>query len=101
VRAHADGVEVVTTTAVVAQVWRQPARQVAITRLLRGMDERELTTRRGRAVGLLLGTAGSADVVDASVVEVARDGDEIVTSDPADIAGLAEAAGKTVLVTPI
>jgi hypothetical protein len=101
VRAHQDDVDVRTTSAVVAQTWRDPARQVALVRLLRGVDEAELTKRRSRAVGELLASAGTVDVVDASLVEAAIDGDEILTSDPQDIAALAEAAGKTLVVTPV
>jgi hypothetical protein len=99
--AHREEVEVRTTTAVVAQTWRDPGRQAALARLLRGVDEQELTKSRSRAVGVLLAQASRADIVDASVVEIATDGDEILTSDPRDIAALAEAAGKTLLITPV
>ncbi|MGE0784815.1 MAG: hypothetical protein AB7S26_03930 [Sandaracinaceae bacterium] len=100
-RAHDDGVDVRTTTTVVAQTWRSSARQVALARLLRAVDERELTRARARSVGELLSRAGVSDVVDASLVEIAVDGDEILTRDPTDIATLAHAAGKTLLVTPV
>ena len=41
------------------------------------------------------------DVVDASLIDLARDGDEILTSDPGDLAALAFAAGKTLIITPV
>jgi len=100
-RALRDDVEVRTTTAVVAQTWRNPARQAALVRLLRGIDEQELTRARSRSVGVLLAESTSTDIADASVVEIARDGDEILTSDPDDIVSLAKAAGKMVMVTPL
>jgi hypothetical protein len=100
-RAHDDGVDVRTTTTVVAQTWRRPAKQVALARLLRGVDERELTRARGRSVGELLSRTSASDIVDASIIEIANDGDEILTSDPDDIVALAEAAKKTLVVTPV
>jgi hypothetical protein len=100
-RAHREDIEVRTTTAAVAQVWRHPARQVALTRLLRGVDERELTQTRSRAIGVLLARAKRSDVVDASLVDAAKEGDELLTSDPEDVATLANAAGKTLVITRV
>jgi hypothetical protein len=100
-RAARDGVAVRTSTAVVAQVWRGGARQTDLARLLRGVDEVELTRERARSGGKLLGSAGTADVVDGALVDVAVDGDEILTSDPDDIAHLAEKAKKTIIITRV
>lgn len=100
-RAERTETPVLTTAGVVAQVWRDPARQARLARLLRGVDEVELTRSRGRAVGTLLGASRSVDVVDGSVVDAAEDGDEILTTDPGDITPLATVAGKTVIVTPV
>jgi hypothetical protein len=49
----------------------------------------------------LLGLAESSDVVDASLVEVAREGDEILTSDPTDLVRLAEASRRSLVITPV
>ena len=100
-RAERTETPVLTTAGVIAQVWREPARQARVARLLRGVEEVELTRVRARVVGLLLGVSKSADVVDGSVLEAAEDGDEILTSDPDDITPLANAAGKTVIVTSV
>ena len=100
-RAERTETPVLTTTAVVAQVWRDPARQVRLSRLLQGVDEAELTRKRSRSIGQLLREAGKADVVDGSLVDLAADGDEVLTGDPADIAPMITAAGKTVIITPI
>jgi hypothetical protein len=100
-RAHREDIEVRTTTAAVAQTWRNPARQVALARLLRGIDERELTKSRARAIGVLLARVKHIDVVDASLVDAANEGDEILTSDPDDLARLAAAAGRTLVITRV
>lgn len=73
---------------VVAQVWRNPARQVRLVRLL-ATDEVEvhaLDAETARAAGHLCGATGSADVIDASVVLLARQhGGIVVTSDASDL----------------
>ena len=90
-----------TAAAVVAQVWRDGPRQVTLARLLRGIDEVPLTPARARAIGALLRLSRSDDVCDAALVELANNGDEILTSDPHDIARIANHSGKTIVVTPL
>lgn len=87
---------------VIGQVWRGgQRRQAKLARLLPGVDVRPLDDALGRRVGVLLGDAGSTDVVDAAVVFLAHDGDEIFTSDPADLVALARMAGRHVEVIPV
>lgn len=100
-RTQRAGEAIRTSTAVVAQVWRDGARQARLARFLSGVDEVELTKPRARNVGRLLGIAGDADVVDASIVDLCFDGDEVLTSDPGDIGHLASAAGKTLIITRV
>lgn len=95
------GTPIHTTSGVVAQVWRGGGRQARLALLLRGIDERSLDEHASRRIGMLLGEAGSSDVVDASIVDIAIDGDEILTSDVADITSLADAAGKRLMITPV
>jgi hypothetical protein len=99
--AQHDEIPVRTSAAVVAQVWRDGARQARIARVLAGASEEPLDPDRARAVGVLLGANGTSDLVDAAVVDVAEEGDEILTADPEDIAALARSAGLRVLVTRI
>lgn len=99
--AQRENVPVRTSTAAVAQAWRAGARQVRLVRLLRGIEERSLDAAAARRVGVLLAHAGSADVVDGSVVDSAMSGDEVLTSDPGDLAALAEAAGKRLTLVPV
>lgn len=100
-RAYRSGEDVRTPTAVVAQAWHGGSGQARLAYLLAGVDERELTSDRARSVGRLLRQAATTDVVDGSVVDIANDGDEILTADPADIRALAAAAGKRLLVTRV
>jgi hypothetical protein len=82
---------------VVGQVWRGGrARQASIVRLLPGVEIRSLDESFGKRVGVLLGVAKATDVVDAGVVLLADDGDEIFTSDPGDLRALARASGRHV-----
>lgn len=79
----------VTHAGVVAQVWRGNRRQARLSQALKGVDVRAVDDRLGRAAGALLGAAGTSDVIDAAVVLLANDGDDIITSDADDIALLA------------
>jgi hypothetical protein len=79
---------------VIGQVWRGGyGRQANLARLIRGVDVRALDHDLGRRAGVLLGVAAANDVIDAAVVLLADEGDEIYTSDAGDLRGLAEAAG--------
>jgi hypothetical protein len=73
---------------VVAQVWRDGARQARLARLLAApiAGVVALDDHAARAVGQLLGVSGTTDVVDAAVVWCARTrGTAVVTSDPDDL----------------
>ncbi|MBW3614322.1 MAG: hypothetical protein KY439_03315 [Actinobacteria bacterium] len=87
---------------VIGQVWRGGhGRQATLARLLAGVDVRAIDDTLGRQAGVLLGQAGGADVIDAAVVLLANEGDEIFTSDPAELTALAHAAGKHVELIPL
>lgn len=90
------GPRVVTSSACVAQVWRNPARQARLTRALAAFIEYPLDPLRARGVGQLLAGSGTSDVVDAAVVALAHDGDALVTSDPVDLGRLVAVAGVDV-----
>jgi hypothetical protein len=80
---------------VVAQAWRGGSRQARLARLLSGCEVEQLDNDQARSVGVLLGEAGSADVVDGCVVEGAlRRRDLVVTADAGDLLGLAAAADR-------
>lgn len=80
---------------VIGQVWRgRGPRQARLVQALAGVDVRPLDLALGRAAGELLAAARRSDVVDAALVLLAGDGDEILTSDPDDIERLAGASGR-------
>lgn len=86
---------------VVGQAWRGGGpRQALLATALAGIDIRPLDGDLGRRVGGLLARVGSSDVIDAALVLLAEDGDEIVTSDPGDLAALAARADLHVDVIP-
>ncbi|MFN0026138.1 MAG: hypothetical protein ACKV2O_02970 [Acidimicrobiales bacterium] len=88
------GREPLTHGGVLGQVWRGGSgRQTNLARLLAGVEIAPLDSTLGRRAGVLLGVTGTSDVIDAAVVLLARDGDEIFTSDPGDLTTLARAAG--------
>lgn len=86
---------------VVGQVWRGGPRQARLARALQGVDVRPLDRALGRAVGELLARTSSSDVIDAAVVLLAADGDDLVTLDRRDFEALVRAAGRHVeLIRP-
>jgi hypothetical protein len=88
------GVEAVTSSACVAQAWRDPARQARLARALSGFVERSLGPSAARDCGLLLADARTSDIADAAIALVVQDGDTVLTSDPKDIEHLLETAGN-------
>lgn len=89
------------SAAVVAQVLRAPARQVALTRLLAGVDVRPLAQPDAGAIGQLLAQTPTNDVVDAHLAMLATDGDSVLTSDPNDLRTLLDARACRARVVPI
>ena len=76
-----------TTDAAVAQVWRNPAKQVWLTMLLKGFDVKPFGDPR--AIGQLCAVSGTKDVVDASLAVLSSTtGETVLTSDPDDMAKL-------------
>jgi hypothetical protein len=97
--AQQRGVELRTNAMVVAEVWRdRQDRQANLARLLRAVDVRAIDHQHGRQAGALLGQAGTADPIDASVVLLAEPGDRILTSDPDDLTRLAAAAANSAVI---
>lgn len=86
----------VTHAGVLGQVWRGGPRQARLSRALAGLDVRPLDEPLGRLAGQLLAVSGHSDVIDAAVALLAHDGDEIVTSDVADLTALSAATGRHV-----
>jgi hypothetical protein len=87
-RALAQGRAFRVPAGVVGQTWRDGRIQATLARFLRS-EEVEITAldeQLARSCGELCGAADSSDIIDASVVILARERrDPIVTSDPNDL----------------
>lgn len=94
--AQMEGDLPLTHAGVLGQVWRGGPRQARLSQALGGIDVRALDEALGRAAGQLLANASLSDVIDAAVVLLAKDGDEIVTVDREDLEQLAAASGRHV-----
>jgi hypothetical protein len=98
---HLAGDRPVTHGGVVGQVWRGGPRQARLAIALAGMDVRSLDERLGRVAGELLASTRMSDVVDAALVALVADGDEIITLDSEDLGRLAASAGRHIeLIRP-
>src|SRR5688572_13624411 len=94
-RALAQGRTFRVPAGVVGQAWRDGRVQATLARFLRSeeVDIIPLDEQLARSCGELCGTTNSADIIDASVVILARKRrDTIVTSDPNDLRRLDPAA---------
>ncbi len=86
-RATERGDELHTTHPVLAQVWREPARQVNLARAVRRFDIHALD--ESVTIGRRLAETETSDVVDAHLAVVAESlGTFILTGDPGDMARL-------------
>jgi hypothetical protein len=92
----------VTHGGVIGQVWRGGAgRQANLAKLLPGIEIIALDAELGRRAGVLLGRTKTSDVVDAALALLAKDGDEILTSDARDLRPLVSASGAHVDIVQV
>jgi predicted nucleic acid-binding protein len=87
------GVTILVPAGVVAEGWRNGARQARVAKLLAAAETQivPLDGVRARAAGVLLGNSGGENVIDASVVLCARERGThvaVLTSDPLDLSKL-------------
>ncbi|HEY4159401.1 MAG TPA: PIN domain-containing protein, partial [Polyangiaceae bacterium] len=88
-------VDVTVPAPVVVQVFRGP-RSAIVSKLLRACIVEPLDEARARRAGVLCGDSEQNDVTDAVVAaSAAQRGDDIVTSDPTDLAALSAFAHGT------
>lgn len=101
-RERLSGRAPLTNGAVIGQVWRGGnGKQAAVARLLAGVEVAPVDNLLGRRAGLLLARSGGSDAIDAAVVCLAQDGDDVLTSDPGDLLDLARAASVHVELIPV
>ena len=78
-----------TTAPVVAQAWRDGARQARLSKLLDALEIHGFAPAEAKVVGALLLRSGASDVADAHIVGVAvRLEDSIITADASDFRAL-------------
>jgi hypothetical protein len=89
-----EGRDVIVPAIVVGQVWRDGSRQVPLGRFLRACVIEPTLLDTAKAAGVLCGRAGTADIVDATVMVTAvRHRAIVFTSDADDLTRLADASG--------
>lgn len=87
---------------VVTQVWRSgTGRQTRLAMALRAVETVPVDGELGRRAGVLLGRCGLNDPIDAALVAMADHGDQIITSDPDDLAVLVAVSQRRVDVVAI
>lgn len=81
-----ENISLLTSAAVVAQVWRGGSHQASLARLLARTEVVALDAAVARFLGRLLGRSRMKDVVDAHVVWLAQTRNwRVLTSDPGDL----------------
>ncbi len=87
---------------VIAQVWRGgTGRQARLARALALVKVIPLDEELGRRAGVLLSQSGLTDAIDAALAALADPGDQIITSDPEDLALLVEVGKLRVDIVPV
>jgi hypothetical protein len=87
----------ITHGGVVAQIWRGGSGRLAqLAKAMRAVEIAALDGELGRHAGMLLARSGLSDAIDSAVVALANNEDQIVTSDPDDIAVLIAATDRRI-----
>jgi hypothetical protein len=83
--AHERSTPMATSAGVVAQGWYDGSRQARLATVPCRCEVVDLTAMAARRIGPMLRATSTNDVVNAHVALLARPGDAVVTSDPADL----------------
>lgn len=94
-------VDLTTSSAVVAQVWRDGRKQARLAQLLGGVAVRALAPTEDRRTGELLAQTRTDDVVDGHLGLCVGQGDHVLTSDRKDIERLLAARGVDAVVVDV
>ena len=86
-----EGVQVLTSAGVVAQVWRDGRRQANLARVLAGTDVLQLDEATARKVGEVLKVNRSDDIAHAHIALMTGPKDVVLTSDDIGIKALLRA----------
>jgi hypothetical protein len=99
--ARRSGGGLVSIPPVLGQAWRDGARQARLARSLRMVSIADTTETDARRAGGLLGEVGGEDIVDALLALLVAPGDQVLTSDPADLDELIRARGVAAVVVRV
>ena len=99
--ARRNGAVLMSTTGVVAQVWRGGSRQALLARAIPTIEIRPFLLDDAKRAGELLGAADTSDVIDAALILLATPGDQIVTSDLDDMVHLGSVRSVAVTITHV
>jgi predicted nucleic acid-binding protein len=94
-------IPLLTSGAVVAQVYRNGSRQANLARTLAGVTVLPVDRAVGKHIGILLGRAQGADVVDGHVAMLTSNGDRVFTNDRRDIEILLAAQGTKAQIVDV
>ncbi len=98
-RSLAPRSQVIIPASVLAQAWRRGPRSAPLAKWIGKSEVDVLDEDRAKGIGVRLGARNSTDVADAHVVSCAIERRAaVITSDPDDIEGLAEAGEDLVVI---
>lgn len=93
--------ELVTTAPVVAQAWRHGSRQARLAQALAMIEVEPVDLEASQDAGELLAASQTSDAIDALLALLARPSDQVLTSDPDDLAALLDARKVKALVVEV
>lgn len=97
--AHKNSLSLRSNGGVVAEVWRGGlGNQVPLARLLAAVELLPVDGDLGRSAGVLIRDTDGGSAIDATVVAIAREGDQIVTSDQSTIQALVNFSGRGIKI---
>jgi predicted nucleic acid-binding protein len=94
-------IDLVTSSAVVAQVWRNGRLQARVAQLLSAVYVRPLAPSEDRRTGELLGQSGTHDVTDGHLSLCVARGDQVLTSDHSDVQHLLAVRGVAATIVDV
>lgn len=93
--------ELVTTSPVIGQAWRDGRKQALLARLIASTRVEAPDETAAKQAGVLLARTNTSDVVDALLAGLVNNGDMVITSDAGDIERLLVARGVRASVVAV
>ena len=99
--ARREGAVLVTSAPIVGQVWREGSKQSLLARTLAMIDVQPTDVDDAKRAGEVMKATRTTDVVDSLFALLVSHGDQVLTSDPGDIAELLDARSVRALVVKV